>query len=179
MRDVRQRLRDERRVSPHERIALGASLARHRADAQAAIGRFDAGQRIDPIQVDEHGGTREPEVQHGHQALAARERLRFVAVLREQRERLLDAFRGEVLERRRLHDRASRISSKRRPGPSGISRISRPASASAFSSACANSAPAGIAPASPAPFTPSGFNGDGVSRCTVSMRGTSSAVGSR
>src|SRR5215475_4512081 len=72
-------------------------------------------------------------------------------------------------------------SSHSRLGLSGISRSSMPVpdSASASSMAWANNDPTGMAPASPAPLMPSGLSGDTVTVWSSSMRGTSTAVGSR
>ena len=50
---------------------------------------------------------------------------------------------------------------------------------SASSMAEAMAAEPGMTPASPAPLTPSGLSGDGVSRWSISMVGTSLAYGIR
>ena len=50
---------------------------------------------------------------------------------------------------------------------------------SASSIAAAITAETGMTPASPAPLMPSGLSGRGVSRCAVSIRGTSVAYGIR
>src|SRR6185312_11994901 len=69
--------------------------------------------------------------------------------------------------------------SHRRLGLRGISRISRPGMARAFSTAWAKRAPTGMAPASPAPLVPRALRGEAVSSWPTSTRGTSSAVGRR
>src|SRR5205814_2830940 len=81
--------------------------------------------------------------------------------------------------RRAFASRADSINSNSLFGLSGISMISTPKSDKASSTACANSAPVGMHPASPTPLRPTGLNGDGVSRCAVSIGGTSVAVGIR
>ena len=59
-------------------------------------------------------------------------------------------------------------------------RVTRtPNGASASSTALAMAAGGEIAPPSPMPLRPSGFRGDGYSRCTVSIGGSSIAVGTR
>src|SRR5262252_5404493 len=90
-----------------------------------------------------------------------------------------------VVERDRLHVRGSppllaRASSIKRStvdGPSGA-RVTRTSNGrSASSTALAIAAGGEIAPPSPMPLMPSGFRGDGNSRCTVSIAGSSLAVG--
>ena len=62
-------------------------------------------------------------------------------------------------------------------GPVRVTRTLKGASAS--STALAMAAGGEMAPPSPMPFTPSGLRGDGYSRCTVSMGGSSMDVGTR
>ena len=69
-----------------------------------------------------------------------------------------------------------RPSSHSSDGEIGMRVIGKP---SASEIAEANSAADGITPASPAPLIPSGFRGDGVSRWSVSITGTSEAYGIR
>ena len=57
----------------------------------------------DPVQVDQHGRRRQPQVHQRHEALPAGERLRVVAVLGEQLDALRDRGRRVVGEPRRLH----------------------------------------------------------------------------
>src|SRR5439155_25817278 len=64
-----------------------------------------------------------------------------------------------------------------RPADTGVSLMRTPNGASAPSMAFAIAAGGEIAPPSPSPFTPSGFRSDGYSRCTGSIRGRSSALG--
>ena len=75
------------------------------ADGNAAAVRPNAPHCgcVEPVDVDEHRRTREPEVHHGHQALAARERSCLVPVLGQDGERFLRCGGPDVLERRRLH----------------------------------------------------------------------------
>ena len=66
-----------------------------------------------------------------------------------------------------------------REGFSGRRVTFAPSGRSASSIALEIAAGAPMVPASPAPFTPSGLSGLGVTRCTVSIAGTSQADGSR
>ena len=64
-----------------------------------------------------------------------------------------------------------------RAAVTGPSVMRTPNGAKASSIALASAAGGEMAPPSPTPFTPSGLRGDGCSRCTVSMNGSSSARG--
>src|SRR5262249_1130959 len=59
----------------------------------------------------------------------------------------------------------------------GVSVTHAPKGASASSTALAMAAGGEIAPPPPRPLTPSGLRGEGYSRCTVSIGGRSSALG--
>ena len=56
----------------HEHRVLERRLTRHRADPQRAVLPADAGERADPVEVDQVLGMGEPEVEQRNQALAAR-----------------------------------------------------------------------------------------------------------
>src|SRR5262249_45036649 len=115
--------------------------------------------------------------QHGDQALAAGQHLGVAAASRDGAHRLVEAARSRVLERGGLHDFPSRPSTT--DGPGGVRVTLAPNAASASSTALAMAAGGEMAPPSPMPLTPSGLRGDGYSRCTVSMSGSSIAVGTR
>src|SRR5207244_4882666 len=122
--------------------------------------------------VDEDGRAGETHVQHRHEALASGEHLGLVAVLAQERARLLDGLRPLVAESHGLH----LSSSQTRPGVSGTSTCSSPsASATAFAIAAGTL----IVPPSPSPFAPSGVKGEGVSRWPIWSSGRSGAVGHR
>jgi hypothetical protein len=102
--DVGHRLGHQRRPRRDQGAPLGVPLPRHRADADSARRqRREPRQRVDPVQVDDHRGPREPEVEQRDQTLPTREHLRFVPMHRECLERLLERLGGEVLERGRFH----------------------------------------------------------------------------
>ena len=65
--------------------------------------RAHRGERGHAVEVHEDGRAREAHVHHGHQALAARQRLGVGPVAGEELQRLVDRARGEVLERGRSH----------------------------------------------------------------------------
>ena len=104
MRDVRQRLVDERQVARGGGVALQAAIAGQRADAQAsrAIRRDPGaiGQRVD---VDQHCRLRQPEIHCRNKTLAAGEKSRFIAMFGLQLQGLIEAAGGDVVEGRRFH----------------------------------------------------------------------------
>ncbi len=112
------------------------------APTRRAVDPVEPGDAVD---VDEHGRADEPHVQQRHEALPAGEHLRLVAVLGQQRDRLLDGLGTLVAERRGLH---GRISSHTRAGVSGSSTSSTP-SASATALAIATGARHRVALAEP------------------------------
>src|SRR5204862_729512 len=80
--------------------ALERALAHERADPERATLAPDRPElRREAVEIDEQARPREPEVEQRHEALAAGERLGVVA---EERERLVDRPRRDVVERRRL-----------------------------------------------------------------------------
>ena len=68
-----------------------------------AVAPFDPAERVHELQVDQHGWTRQPEVEERHEALPAGEQLGLVAVLGERVENALLGVRAQVTERRGLH----------------------------------------------------------------------------
>src|SRR6185369_13089624 len=117
------------------------------------------------------GGGGQPEVEQRHEALPACDELGIVAVLGQQRQRLIQGARPLQLQRRWLHK-----SSQMRCGVAGRSTRSTP---SASATALAIAAGALIVVPSPSPFAPSGVSGEGDSRCAETTRGSSVAVGGR
>ena len=147
-------------------------LADGRADAERAVLARDAVEPGDAVDVDEQRRAQQPHVERGHEALAAGEHLRLVAVLGERRERLVERLRPHV--RRSGAGFTAGSSSQTRPGVNGSSTSSRPsASATAFAIAAGTL----IVVPSPSPFAPSGRNGDGDSRWPIRGVGRSGAVG--
>jgi hypothetical protein len=95
---------------PHDRHArldqlgsLDGVLTGEGADDHAAVVRANVREIGDAIDVDQRLGMREPEIEQRDEALAARQDLGAIPVIREQAERFVDGTRSEVLESRRLH----------------------------------------------------------------------------
>src|SRR6185503_16830346 len=173
---------------PIGRPALELALAHERSDGEDAVRLAQVVEIRRAVDVDEDARAREPEVQHGHEALTARQHLGGVAVTRQDLYRLRRAAGRVVLEGGGLHAEPPRlarraapsaISSSTRDGPRGARVTRTPNGASASSTALAIAAGGEMAPPSPMPLTPRGLRGDGNSRCTVSTSGTSIAVGTR
>src|SRR5207249_4805682 len=170
-------------ADPHDRVvqqrpprgdvvaALDLRVTHHRAEQKAAVLDLDLPERFNAVDVDQPARPRKAEVHQRHQTLPAREHLAFVAIARQQADRLVDRARVVVLERRGLHALASSMT---RCGLSGSWVTSTP---SASATALAIAPPTAAVPPSPAPFTPSGLIGDGASSVMrTSMSGTSSEV---
>jgi hypothetical protein len=96
-------LGQERSGGGNARVALEGTLADERAQTQAPGLRAYGGKRGDAVEVHEDGRASETHVHHGHEALAARQRLGVGAVAGEKLQRLVDRARGEVFERGRTH----------------------------------------------------------------------------
>src|SRR5438132_5895572 len=116
-------------------------------------------------QADEDAGPHQPHIEHGNEALAAREHLGRVAVARQDVDRLVKRRRRAIFERRRLH-RCSRraaapASLKRTSGETGHCRTSLPSGRTASATAQTIAPTPPIIPPSAAPFVPFTENGDG------------------
>ena len=101
--DERGRPREQRHRGRDLRARLDLGLRRARADPQLAGVPLDAAQLGDATDVDEVVEHREPQREHRHQALAAREHLRALAEPRDERDRVGQRRGRVVLERRGLH----------------------------------------------------------------------------
>ena len=85
-------------------VALNRPLARHRADADAAIAiGVNAVQTGNAVHVHDHRRTGQTQAHERHQALSAGEDLAVVAVLVEQMDCLVQGFRTVVAERCGFH----------------------------------------------------------------------------
>ena len=118
MRDVAHDGREQvsERTLDHRLVKGG--MAHAGADAQLAALDGETRERLDPVDVDEMGGTREPERHDGNEALPAGEHAPVLGRhLGQGLDRLLDGLRRVVAKRRRLH-----LSSARRRGESGQGR---------------------------------------------------------
>ncbi len=69
--DQRYGVGDRRAAVEHFLVALDLALAAQRADHQSLAIQPVVGERRYPVEVDDRLGARQPEVEHGHQALAA------------------------------------------------------------------------------------------------------------
>ena len=85
------------------RVALQGGVAGRRAHHEGAVLPPDRGELPDAVDVHQDLGPREPQGQHRHEALAAGQDLRLVAVLREYRQAVLDRLRRVVVERCWFH----------------------------------------------------------------------------
>jgi hypothetical protein len=103
VRDVEERLADERAEPPCELRSLQPALPRHRADGDPAGALLDVRQLGKPVQVDERRGPCQAHVQERQEALPAGEDRGLVTELGLERERLREGFRDVVLEGGRLH----------------------------------------------------------------------------
>src|SRR5262249_58200491 len=92
------------RELPRTRGPRQQPARRHRRAALALAGDLaDRTELADAGNVDENGGLAPAQVEHGQQGLPAGKDARVVAVLGEDRQRLLDRIRPDVVERSRLH----------------------------------------------------------------------------
>ena len=98
-----RRFSEQRDPPRDEGRELDRPLSRHRAEPDLSVTLLDVREARDPVQVHERRGTAQAEVEERHQALAAREDLRVAPVAAEQRERLVEARGGVVVELDGLH----------------------------------------------------------------------------
>src|SRR5262249_20147650 len=165
---------------PRPRPALEIPLARQSAHGERASALPEPAQLAAVIDIHERGRPGKPKSQHGEEALAAGKDFGLVSVSTERRHGVGGILRHHVVERSRLHVVfAASMSPTTTDGPSGV-RVTRTLTgASASSTALAMAAGGEMAPPSPMPLMPKGLRGEGYSRCTVSMAGSSIAVGTR
>ena len=103
MREVRHRRRDQRQVPRDLGRAHQLDVARQRADAHRPVGDRDALQLGEAADVDEELRREKPQVQRRDEALPAGQDLRLVAMPAQERQRLAERARADVVESRRLH----------------------------------------------------------------------------
>ena len=102
----------EQRMRGYEALIIqDVAPAHHGAEPHAFGGNLDLAQIGELAQIDEQRGLRQPEGQHGYEALAARERLGVVAG-GEQCYGLGERGRARILEWRHFHN----VNSYHRPG---------------------------------------------------------------
>ena len=117
VRDVLHHARQQFAERTRHDGALEGAVAHAGADVQVAVARFERAQRRDFIDIDEMRRCGETQCHRRHQALAAGEDAAFAwSPFTEQRQRLVEAARRVVLERRGLQApmrRATRWSRRR------------------------------------------------------------------
>src|SRR5262249_29314673 len=109
--DVGEGLGDERQEPARARISFHRRLADGGAYPDPPVLVPDVIEP-DTVDVDDQRGSHESHVQSRDEALPPRDRLRVVATPRQRLERLLEGRRGDVLERRRLHEGPFRSSNR-------------------------------------------------------------------
>src|SRR6185436_210298 len=176
-------VREQQCVPAHERVTQQVVVGGHRADQNAVAVVAHTAELVDLAEVDEYGRGGEPQPQHRHQALPARDDLGVLAGLRERRHGAVDGGRRDVIEIRRDHRAppsvAVRMACQTRIGEQGISMSLTPRWRTASITALTTAGVDAIVPASPTPLTPSGFVVAGVSVRPVVNDGRSTADGSR
>jgi hypothetical protein len=115
--DDRGRLRHHRTLRLQHLRHLDLVMRRHGPDGDHGAVFLDARETGHLAQVDEVLGLREPELHHGHEAVATREDL-GVFELAEKPERFLDGGGSVIFERGRIHGGAFPIYPSRPPGSS-------------------------------------------------------------
>jgi hypothetical protein len=105
MPDVTDRFGKQRQALRYERAGFDVALPRHGANSDAALLFPDVGKARNPVQVDQMIRRGQPEIEHRHQRLSARERAR-VGLRGKQFQRLRQRCRRVVDERRRLQVRS-------------------------------------------------------------------------
>ena len=135
-------------------------LCHRGADLDCVAEIADVPQFGDPRDVDQHRRVGQPQVHHRHQRLPAGEDARLVAMLGEQRHRLIHRVGPHVIERARLHRTPPfcAISAWMRRGVAGSCTSLTP---SASAMALAMQAGTLMQLPSARPLAPSGVNGDG------------------
>ena len=125
------------------------------ADCDPVFVLGNLAQLGDRRQIDQERGSRDPEIEHGAQRLAAGQRPRLAVGRAQEADRLLQACGAGVVERRRLHRAPPRrIASNTRRGVIGVSAISTPSPLSASLTALPMAPTGPIAPDSPTPLIP-------------------------
>jgi hypothetical protein len=75
-----------------------------RTNGQAVRSNMQAIQRIDAIDVDEYSGAEDATIEHGHQALAARQYSAIRPAITQNTQGVFQAARRVVVEPCRLHE---------------------------------------------------------------------------
>ena len=97
--DLAAAARQDRHVLAHQRVVLDVVVAGEAADRDRVAGVAHVGEVGEPTDVDEHRRRRQPQLHQRQQRVAAGEELGVVAVLGEQRDRVVDGVGAGVVER--------------------------------------------------------------------------------
>src|SRR5262249_9173230 len=155
------------------------------ADLHLAVGLADRRELGDARDVDQHRRIDQPQVEHGEERLPAGKHPRVVAVLGEDRDRLLGGVGAHIVERMRLHARPPLFgrggsAPARKPWMRrGVTGTDTSFTPSASATALAMQTGTLMQLPSARPLAPSGVNGDGDSMCRISTGGISLAGGTK
>jgi len=103
VRDMRQRFADQGKIARKSRDALQRTVPRDRPNLGRRGGPTNTGEIRDVVNVDQDRRLSQAEIHRRHQALTASQEFRVVAMLRLERERVIDGGGGYVFEGGRLH----------------------------------------------------------------------------
>ena len=103
VRDVRERLVDQRKHPGKRLVALQRPVSGQRPDPCRRPGRMDPGEILNAVDIDQDCRLRQAEIHRRHQALPASKKLRVIAILGLERKCLRERGGGDVFERSRLH----------------------------------------------------------------------------
>src|SRR4030095_13878945 len=122
-------LREEGSALDYKRGRHEIGMAHEGADGEAAHGiRSDAVEARHAIQVDENGGAEEAQVEHGYEALPAREDLDVRVATAQELHGVRERRRPHVWKRSRFHERSRRTPGGEKlviPSRARISQLSR------------------------------------------------------
>ena len=103
MRDLRHGRGNDREARRDDRGCLHLVVPRQRTDREAALCLLDAIEPGDAVDIDQDGRPDQTEVEHGHEALPAREQLSIRAGPRKGRDGVVDTRCAYVVEGGRFH----------------------------------------------------------------------------
>src|SRR5258708_34696683 len=100
---MRQRLGDQRKQLRKSRVTLQRPVARQRSNPGRPTGRTNAGEILDPIDVDQNRWSSQAKIHRRYQALSASQKFRVIAVFCLEHKRVLERGGGDIFEGSRLH----------------------------------------------------------------------------
>src|SRR4029453_3542792 len=114
----------ERVVVADDRVLVDLAVRRPGADPEVVVGLDDPVEAAHVLEVDQHAGLTEPQLEQGDQAVPTGEELCLALSLVEDPDRLVEAPRAHVLERTRNHPGACLPPRVRGVWPAGFVRAS-------------------------------------------------------